>query len=82
MTDCHVGYIVVLDNDICGDHAQAVIDALKMIRHVESVEPIISTIDHHIAASRIRVETGTKFLDYYRSIIGIEDPKNQPKSPS
>lgn len=82
MTDRHAGYIIVLEKDIRKDDAQAVIEALKMVRHVASVEPIISTIGHHIAVSRFRVETATKFLDFYRSLLGIEDPKKQSETSS
>lgn len=41
MTDRHAGYIVVLDKDIREDDAEATLTALRRVRGVISIEPII-----------------------------------------
>ena len=52
MTDCHAGYIVVLDEDIREDDAEHIINAIGMIKHVASVQPVMSSYDTHVAESR------------------------------
>jgi hypothetical protein len=42
MTNRHSGYVVVLTDDIREDDAEAVITALKMIKGVLSVQPIVN----------------------------------------
>ena len=42
MTDRHSGYVVSLDHDIREDDAEAVLNALKMIKGVLSVSPVMS----------------------------------------
>ena len=54
MTDRHVGYTVVLDSNIRSDDAQQIIDAIKMIKHVVSVEPVVSDFNQHSAEARAR----------------------------
>lgn len=53
MTDRYSGFAVVLERDIREDDAQAIIDAIKMIRGVAAVEPAIaSPLADIIATSR------------------------------
>lgn len=52
MTDRHAGYIVVLDVDLRDDDAEPILNALRMISGVQSVEPIVADLDLHIAQSR------------------------------
>jgi hypothetical protein len=42
MTNRHSGYVIVLKDDIREDDAEAVITALKMIKGVLSVQPIVN----------------------------------------
>lgn len=60
MTDRHAGYVVVLEEDIREDDAKAVIDALKMIKGVLTVKPIISTPEIIIATNRAKAEMARK----------------------
>lgn len=52
MTDRHSGYIVVLADDIREDDAEAVISALRMVKGVLSVEPVLSNPDQRIVQAR------------------------------
>ena len=57
MTTRHGGYVVVLENDIREDNAEAVINALKMTKGVVTVQPINGgeTIGEIIATSRVNI---------------------------
>jgi hypothetical protein len=52
MTDRHAGYLVTLADDIREDDAEAILTALRMVRGVQSVEPVLASIDQQIAQSR------------------------------
>ncbi len=52
MTDRHSGYVVTLAKDIREDDAEAVITALKMIKGVVSVKPVVADVVMHIAEER------------------------------
>lgn len=54
MTDRHAGYIVTLAEDWRDDDAEAIINALRMIRGVADVSPIVADYDLHIAEVRAR----------------------------
>jgi hypothetical protein len=49
VTDRHSGYVVTLAADVRDDDAQAIITALRMVRGVISVEPVIADIQSLIA---------------------------------
>lgn len=42
MTDRHAGYIVILDRDLREDDAEAVIAALRMVKGVSRVTPVVA----------------------------------------
>lgn len=52
MTDRHAAYIIVLDHDIRDDDAEPILTALRMVKNVISVEPVVSSYETHIAESR------------------------------
>jgi hypothetical protein len=52
MTDRHAAYIVVLGSDIRDDDAEPVLTALRMVKGVASVEPVIA--DYPFAVARTR----------------------------
>lgn len=52
MTDRHSGYLVTLSDDIREDDAQHIINALRMVKGVLSVEPIIH--DHALMLAQQR----------------------------
>lgn len=63
MTDRLKGFIVHLEEDMRDDDAQAVIDAIQMIRRVSKVTPLISNIEDHMARERVRMELSQKLFE-------------------
>jgi len=53
MTDRHSGYVIALAEDIREDDAEAVLTALRMVKGVMSVTPIISDGHADIVAMRV-----------------------------
>jgi len=54
MTDRHVGYVVTLDREVREDDAEAIITAIRMIKGVIGVEPVLQSPDHHIAVMKAK----------------------------
>jgi hypothetical protein len=52
MTDRHAGYIVTLGHDIREDDAEATVTALRQIKGVLNVTPLVADAEHHIAQQR------------------------------
>lgn len=63
MTDRYNAFIVVLEHDIRDDDAQSIIEAIKHIRGVLSVEPHVAAFEDHIALSRVRSEFAQKLWE-------------------
>ncbi|MFH8627766.1 hypothetical protein ACH4A8_38765 [Streptomyces vietnamensis] len=68
MSERHAGYVVTLTNDLNDEDAQQVLDALRMIKGVLSVEPVTASIDVHIGTERARSEIRGKLLDLARNL--------------
>lgn len=60
MTDTVHSLIVVLDNDIRTDDVQSIIDAIKMMRRVIDVSPVVSDMRSHMAETRARTDLADK----------------------
>lgn len=60
MTDRYSGFVVTLEENMREDDAQAVLAALRMVRGVIGVEPVISNVEQVIADKRARRELGEK----------------------
>jgi hypothetical protein len=60
MTDRHAGYVVTLDRDIREDDAEAILNAIRMIKHVASVEPVIADLNHQMAVMRASTDLHAK----------------------
>lgn len=56
MTDRYKGFIVHLDKDIREDDCEEIITALRMVKRVREVEPLISKLDDAIAYERGKAE--------------------------
>jgi hypothetical protein len=52
MTDRHAGYLITLTADIREDGAEATLNALRMVKGVASVEPVVSNLELHIGQQR------------------------------
>ena len=69
MTDRHAGYVVTLADDIREDDAEAILTALRMVRGVLSVAPVVADLPGHIAEMRVRTELHGKLLDVCRDLV-------------
>lgn len=65
MTDRLSGYVVTLDRDIRDDDAEVITNAIKMIKGVLSVKPIVANIDTHIGYERAKQEIGQKLFNIF-----------------
>ena len=54
MTDRHSGYVVILDGEMREDDAQATIAALRQIKGVVDVKPVVRGINDFVAAVQER----------------------------
>lgn len=68
MTDRHFGYIVVLEQEIREDDAEPILAALRMIKGVLSVEPVIGAMEVHIAQARERTRLREKLYKFVESL--------------
>lgn len=75
MTDRHAGYVVTLEKNIREDDAQETLAALKQIKGVLDVRPIINGPEVMVAESRIRREMQEKFYGFYVSTFAYEVSK-------
>ena len=62
MTDREAGYIVTLEKSIREDDAEDIKTAIRMIKGVISVEPVVEDINLHIAKTRSRQELEIKLF--------------------
>lgn len=69
MTDRHTGYLVILDKDVRDDDAEWIINAMRMIKGVRKVEPIIGNPDIQIAESRARLEIRQRVFDALTDVV-------------
>jgi hypothetical protein len=68
MTDRHMGYIVSLGEDVREDDAEAIINALRMVKGVLAVEPVVADSMAHVVRMRVEDEVRGKLIDLVRSI--------------
>lgn len=66
MTDRHSSYIVVLESDIREDDAEATLAALRQIRGVLTVEPVVASYEQHVAENRAMHAMRMKLYDFIR----------------
>lgn len=70
MTDRHAGYVIALEKDIRCDDAEETIAAIKQIRGVLSVEPVIGDPGTQIGEMRARGELARAFFEFYEKLTG------------
>jgi len=68
VTDRHAGYVVTLAKDVREDDAEEILTALRMVKGVLSVEPIIADFKLHMAEERVRAEYRSKLIEFVRSL--------------
>lgn len=68
MTDRHAGYVVALERDMREDDAQVILDAIRLIRGVCSVEPVEGGYSIAIAEARARREIEERLWKALREV--------------
>lgn len=68
MTDRHAGYLVTLADDLREDDAEATLAALRMIRGVVKVEPLVSSFEVQVAKARADAEWRTRIANLVTEI--------------
>ena len=63
MTDRVKALTVILEQDMRDDDVQVIIDAIRLIRHVARVEPLIVTAEDHLARARVKQELLQQIID-------------------
>jgi hypothetical protein len=63
MTDRYNALVVVMAQDIRSDDAEALINAIMMLRGVASVTPNVADMGGHIAKMQVRTEMKQKVFD-------------------
>jgi hypothetical protein len=66
MSDRHSSYIVVLEHDIREDDAEVTLAALRQIRGVLTVEPVVSSYEQHVAENRAMRSMREKLYDFMK----------------
>jgi len=66
VTDRHSAYVVVLEHDMREDDAEQTLSALRQIRGVLSVEPIVSNLEQHIAENRATHAMRVKLYEFIK----------------
>lgn len=63
MTDRYVALTVILDKEIRSDDCEPIIDAIKMIKHVLKVQPIVADAGTYWGKETARMELQKKLWD-------------------
>lgn len=71
MTDRHAAYIVVLGDDIREDSDELIINALRMVKGVVSVEPVVADYNLHIAQTRVDREWRDRIDEFAQQARGV-----------
>jgi len=70
MTDRHSGYVITLDHDIREDDAERVITALRQIRGVVDVRPVVADgVAEYVTRTRAQVEFADKLLALHAEVL-------------
>jgi hypothetical protein len=70
MTDRFKGLIVALDKDYRDDDAASIIEAIKMVKGVLEVKPVVAKIDDCVIKIRVAEEMEKKL---YKALHSYED---------
>lgn len=68
MTDRIKGFTIALDNDIRVDEIEYIVNAIKMIKGVNNVEPLVADSTDFIARSRYKQEVLEKMYKLLREL--------------
>jgi len=65
MTERHSGYLVTLNHDVREDDAKEIITALKMVKCVATVTPVVSDPHSWIIEDRVKRALEEKILEIF-----------------
>jgi len=68
MTDRHAGYVVILDQNIREDDAEFILNAIRMIKGVADVKPVVASAEQQIAEGRAHMKMREKLIDFIKSL--------------
>jgi hypothetical protein len=60
------GFLVTLERDIDEEHAETIVDALRLLRGVIAVKPVVGDISLDMAEDRARYELEARILKALR----------------
>jgi len=63
MADRYRGLVVTFDKDYRDDDAQYIIDAIKMIKGVIDVKPVVGNWEQDMIEDKVRLELRKKLFD-------------------
>ena len=66
MTDRIAGYVVTLEQDMRDDDVESTTNAIRMVKGVIGVQPLISSPELLIAYQRAKNKIWSKILDLYK----------------
>ena len=69
MTDRWKGVTVAFDRDICEDDAEAIVQAIRLIKGVASVASLVANVDDWTARQQIRVELAHAIQDLVDKVL-------------
>jgi hypothetical protein len=70
MTDRLKGVIVTFEQDIRDDDAEPMLAAIRMIKGVAGVSPLVSTSEDLMARTRVRCELSGELSDLIHRVLG------------
>ena len=74
MTDRISALTVMLDRDIRSDDVEVLMDAIRMLRYVGSVEKHVATGEEQMARGRVAMKIGSKLHDAISAIVRDDKP--------
>ncbi len=69
MTDRYKGFLITLDREFRDDDAEPIINALKMIRGVHSVQPYVKNMEDYMSEVKAFSDAGLKMIEFIRKDI-------------
>lgn len=69
MTDRLNGVTITFEKDIRDDDAEAILNAMRMIRGVAHVEPNIVTSEDWMAQMQVKTDIRTKLYDFIKNSL-------------
>lgn len=66
MSNHHCGYIVILEDEIKKEYSEATISAIRQLRGVLDVQPVVANLEFHMAKEQATWEVKKQILDVFR----------------